>query len=254
MASLELIDTHCHLDAEPLGKDVSGVLNRARAAEITQIIVPAYDPPSWDRLLDLAACEGVHLAFGLHPWEANQPLDLYLLHDTLLAASAVAVGEIGLDFKINQPGRARQIQVVTAQLELALDLDLPVILHCRSAFEELLQILRDNGPGLKGVVHAYSRGPEIAQRFTDLGLHIAFGGALTRPRAQRARRTAATLPLERILLETDAPSIGLEGIAPEETEPRHVRAIAAALAEIRGVSMADIASQTTANARALFRI
>jgi TatD DNase family protein len=251
---MELIDTHCHLDQEPLGKDVPGVINRAHSAGVSQIVVPAYDPPSCERLLDLAGLEGVHLAFGLHPWVADQPIDLYYLSDLLQESGAVAVGEIGLDFKVTQPGRSRQIHMVTAQLQLALDLDLPVILHCRSAFKELLQILGDKSTGLRGVLHAYSRGPELAQRFTELGLHIAFGGALTRPKAKRARRTAASLPFEKIVLETDAPSIGLEGVAPEETEPRHVRDVATALAEIRNTSLKDVVDQTTANARHLFKI
>lgn len=251
---MQLIDTHCHLDTEPLGQDVPGVLARAREAGISDIIVPAYDPPSWDRLLALRNHEVVHLAFGLHPWVADQPLDLYQLKDLLLESGAVAVGEIGLDFKIIKPGRARQINVMTAQLQLALDLDLPVIVHCRSAFEELLQVLGDNSTGLRGVVHAYSRGPELACRFTDLGLHVAFGGALTRPKAKRARRTATSLPFDRIVLETDAPSIGLEGVAPADTEPRHIRDIAAALAEIRSSSVKEVADQTTANARQLFGI
>jgi TatD DNase family protein len=251
---MELIDTHCHLDQEPLGNDIDGVLVRARSAGITEVIVPAYDPPSWNRLLNLKNREGIHLAFGLHPWVADQTLDLYQLEDLLRQSNAVAVGEIGLDFKITQPGRARQIHVVTAQLKLALELNLPVILHCRSAFEELLQILGDNSTGLRGVIHAYSRGPELAQRFTALGLYIAFGGALTRPKAKRARRTAATLPFEKIVLETDAPSIGLEGVAPEETEPRHVREVATAFAGIRNISLKEVAEQTTANAQQLFRI
>ncbi len=251
---MNLIDTHCHLTMEPLDRDVPAILERARAAGVTRFVAPAYDQESWLSLIDLDAHEDVHVAYGLHPWAAGQPLDLELLEKTLLHGNGVAVGEIGLDFKITQPGRTRQIDVVTAQVHLALELDLPVILHCRSAFNELLQILGDNSTRLRGVVHAYSRGPDLAQRFVDLGLCIAFGGALTRPQAKRARRTAAVLPLQSIVLETDAPSIGLEGVAPEETEPRHVRDIAVALAEIRGVPVKEVAEITSANARELFQI
>jgi len=251
---MSLVDTHCHLNMDPLAANVPAVLDRARAAGVDHVVVPAYDQESWLQLMELPPLPGLSLAFGLHPWVADQSLDLELIRDVLFQTQAVAIGEIGLDFKISQPGRTRQINVVTAQLRLALELDLPVILHCRSAFAELLQILGDTSPGLRGVVHAYSRGPDLAHRFTELGLHIAFGGALTRPMAKRARQSAAALPPEKLLLETDAPSIGLEGVAPKDTEPRHVRVIASALAEIRRLTLKEIAEVTTANARELFRI
>jgi len=198
--------------------------------------------------------KGVHPAIGLHPWAAGEVIDQAKLREELKATGAVAVGEIGLDFKINVPGRTRQINTMITQLRLALEVDLPVILHCRGGFDVLLQIIDDNSPGLRGVVHAYSRGPELAQQLIDLGLHLAFGGAITRPNAKRARRSAAVVPLERIVLETDAPSIGLEGVEPEQTEPQHVAKVAAALAEIRGLPVAEIAEVTTRNARELFQI
>ena len=249
-----LIDTHCHLFMEPLVRDVPAVLSRAHQTGVTQVVVPAYDSASWAMVRNLTQHEGVHSALGLHPWAAHETLDLAALRDALAATKAVAIGEIGLDFKIPEPGRSRQIHTLTAQLRLALELDLPVILHCRGAFEEMLQIIGDDSPGLRGVLHAYSRGPELAQRFVDLGLSVAFGGAITRPRAKRAQRSAAILPSETILLETDAPSIGLEGVQPEQTEPRHVAQVARMLADIRGTTLAEIASVTTRNAQQLFGI
>jgi TatD DNase family protein len=166
----------------------------------------------------------------------------------------VAVGEIGLDFAIPDADRRRQIDVFTEQLDLARRLDLPVILHCRRAFDAMEALLRERGP-VRGVLHAFSRGPELARRLVDgLDLHLAFGGAVTRPGARRPRESAAAVPASRLLLETDAPSIGLEGVPPEQTEPRHVAQVAEAVAELRGESLEQVAEQTTENARRLFKL
>ena len=251
---MTLIDTHCHLTFPPLCEDLAGVLDRATGAGVTRIVVPAYDPPSWRQVHDLASAHPgvVHPALGVHPWVADQSFDLDDLAGHLRDSKAVAVGEIGLDGQIESPAMPVQVAVLERQLELARDLDLPVILHCRGAFEELIGILERFSPRLPGVVHAFSRAPELARRFLRLGLALGIGGAVTRPRAVRARETAATVPLECLLLETDAPSIGLDGVDPIAAEPRHVRDIAASIAELRGLEPADVAQATTANARKLF--
>ncbi|MFH1810314.1 MAG: TatD family hydrolase [Pseudomonadota bacterium] len=251
---MELVDTHCHLFLPPLWQDLEGVLARARDVGVGQIVVPAYDVASWDLLDDLRGRAGVHLAFGLHPWVAGEDLDLAVLRRALIDSQAVAVGEVGLDFAIPDADRARQLSVLRSQLDLARELDLPVLLHCRGAFEELITLLTSHTPHLRGVLHAFSRSPQLAQRFVDLGLHIAFGGAVTRPRAERARASAAAVDARHLLLETDAPSIGLDGVPPAQTEPCHVAAVARCLAELRGDSVEEIARVTTENAFHLFGI
>jgi TatD DNase family protein len=251
---MHLVDTHCHLSFEPLADDLDGVLSRAAAAGVAEVVAPAYDGASWPVLQRIARHPDVHIALGLHPWRADEDLDLDHLEQELRSARAVAVGEIGLDSKVAGIDRDRQLAVLRAQLGLALDLDLPVILHCRGAFDELVDAIGAHAPRLRGVVHAYSRGPELARRLVGLGLHIAFGGAVTRPRAKRARRSAKVVPADRLLLETDAPSIGLDGVDPPDTEPRHVLEVATALAAVRGEDLADVARQTTSNAHALFGI
>ncbi len=170
----------------------------------------------------------------------------------LATVRAVAIGEIGLDTKISASGLPQQLPLLERQLALAVDLDLPVILHCRGAFEELLTAVARHRGRLRGVLHAFSRGPELAGRVALAGLHVALGGAVTRGRAQQVRRAAQTTNLDRLLLETDAPSIGLEDIPPEQTEPRHVREVAQAVAALRGEAVGVIAAATTANAAALF--
>lgn len=274
-SAMPLVDTHCHLNHPPLGDDPGAVLARAVAAGVTRVIVPAYDTSCWDVLAQLAGRPGVAVALGLHPWLAHDlpaqaaALDdparagtddpdvaLARLIDHLAARAAtgepVAIGEIGLDTKIATSGLPQQLPLLARQLALAVELDLPVILHCRGAFEELLAEVNRHGGRLRGVLHAYSRGPELAARFVEAGLHVALGGAVTRERARQVRRAAQTLPVDRLLLETDAPSIGLEGVPPEQTEPRHVLDVARSLASLRGEPIETIAGATTSNAIALF--
>jgi len=251
---MKLVDTHCHLDFKPLSDQTAAVLKRARAAGVTRILAPSYNAASWPQVRELAQHDSVYAAFGLHPWAAQENLNTADLRALLLLPKCCAIGEIGLDSKIENLNMARQIDVLRQQLDLALELDLPVLLHCRGAFQEMLEILEDYSPRLRGVLHAFSRGPELAARFVDAGLHIAFGGALTRHNAKQARRAAQVLPPERLLLETDAPAIGLEGIEPRDVEPAHVHNIAETLAELRGVSLETIAEITTENAERLFNI
>ncbi|NTV03906.1 TatD family hydrolase [bacterium] len=244
------------MDAKPLADDLDGVLARAREAGVSDIVAPAYDPESWEAVAALAAAHpGVHPALGLHPWVADRDLDFDDLRARLLACGAVAVGEIGLDAKIDGPGMGRQVEILRPQLHLARELDLPVILHDRGAAEHLVPLLREvyGSAPVRGVVHAFSRGPELARRYLDLGLHLGFGGAVTRTDA-RARRAAAAAPPERIVLETDAPSIVLQDVPAGACEPRHVREVCLALAELRGLTADAAAALTTENARELFRL
>ena len=258
-----LTDTHCHLDFPPLSDDPAAVLSRASARGVTRVIVPSYDEPAWPAVAALAADPRVFAAFGLHPWVAHQvpsgeARDAFRtrLAARLQAAApkAVAIGEIGLDTKTETCGLPEQLPVLEAQLALAADLDLPVILHCRGAFEELLTAVKRHGGRLRGVLHAYSRGPELAERFVAAGLHIALGGAVTRDRAKQVRKAAVRLPLDKIVLETDSPSIGLDQVLPADTEPGHVCDIARALAALRGTSLDTVAEVTTANACRLFNL
>ncbi|MBU0741968.1 TatD family hydrolase [bacterium] len=249
-----MIDTHVHLDFEPLRRDLPAVLARARAAGVGGFVLPAYAAGGWDAVAEIAAAhDDVFPALGVHPWKAHEGVDIDALRDRLRACRTVAVGEIGLDTKIEGPGLDVQLPVFRDQLRLARELDLPVILHCRGAFDKFIAELAAEGP-VRGVVHAFSRGPELARRILDLGLHIGLGGAITRPRARRSRHGAGDVPLDSVVLETDAPGLGMAGIPDGENEPGNVRAVAAALAELRGMTVDEIAVETTRNARELFRL
>jgi TatD DNase family protein len=247
-----LIDSHCHPFLPPLDADPGAALYRARVAGVTGFVVPAYDPASWDAVAALSREHAdVHPAYGVHPWVADADFDPAELRARL--ADAVAVGEIGLDFKVEGADHEVQRRVFRLQLGLALELDLPVILHNRGAHEEMIADLRAAGP-VRGVVHAFSRGPELMRRYTELGLYLGFGGTITDPKASNARGSALHAPQDRLLLETDAPSIGLARIPAGESEPRHVRRVCYALAHLRGWNVAEAAEYTSRNARALFRL
>ena len=252
-----MIDTHCHLNMSPLAADAEGVMTRARSRGVTRVISPAYDQASWLEIQELANRPGIYAAFGVHPWVADS-VPPNQIKDSLAEAVAeassrvVAIGEIGLDTKIESPNLEIQLPVFISQLELAVDLDLPVILHCRGAFHELLDAINRHQGKIRGVIHAFTRGPELVQRFHQAGLHFGLGGAVTRESARRVHRGARVIPDNRLLLETDAPSIGLQGVRPEETEPQHVADVAAALAKLRDVDPELIARITTENACQLF--
>lgn len=255
---MTLIDTHCHLTLPPLNEDVDAVIARARGRFVSTIIVPAYDYEAWPDVLSLAARPNIHPALGLHPWVADRLPPENNLKQALAEAIAgsetriVAVGEIGLDTKVEGPSLQQQVLVFKTQMELAADLDLPVILHCRGAFAELFQEINRYDGKIRGVIHAFTRGPELVQRFHTAGLYFGLGGGVTRVNARKVRRGARVIPLNRIVLETDAPSIGVAGVRPENTEPHHVADVAAALAELRGEELAVITEATTENALRLF--
>lgn len=247
------IDTHCHLSFEPLHSARADVLRRAAGVGVSRVIVPAYDPSSWPLIENLAGTPGVFVAFGIHPWVAQDP-DIPTLSELLKRTGAVAVGEIGLDFKVETPSRQVQVDCFNRQLDLALELDLPVLLHCRGAFEEMLAILEKRSPDLRGLIHAFTRGPQLAKRFLDCGMHLAFGGGITRPNAERARKSARLCPADRLLLETDAPAIGLEGVPPEQVEPAHIVDVARVVAQLRDINLETLSQETSRNAERLFAL
>lgn len=246
---------------DPLGRDPAGALSRAFDQGVTRVIVPSYDEASWEKVSQLTQDHaGVAAAYGLHPWAGHEALDLERLRELLRAGIgagvAVAVGEVGLDFAVARtpPARAAQVARFSAQVELAVALGLPLILHCRRAVDELLALLAELAPGHPGVVHGFARSPELASRFLGAGLHLGLGGMITRPGAHRVRKAAEQIPLDRILLETDAPAVGMSGLLSEEVEPRHTVLVAQALARLRGEPLDMIKERTRQNAIELFHI
>lgn len=236
-----MIDTHCHLADQPLFGDLRGVLERALKAGVKGMVVPSSSGDDWERVASLARKPGVSAAFGVHPWNARTGVDLPSLRSRL--AGAAAVGEVGLDWKVDVP-RNLQMDCLEAQLILARELGLPVLLHCRGAFDELLELLKAHDP--KGsVIHGFSRGPGLMRRFLEQGCHIGFGGAVTRAGARSARASACEVPENRFVLETDAPWIDVEG---GPSEPSSLPLVARAMAALRGVPRERIESVSAGSA------
>ncbi|HBD19259.1 MAG TPA: DNAase [Arenimonas sp.] len=249
-----MYDSHCHLDASEFDPDRDQVLARARAAGVTRQLVPAVDRASWPKIRSLCAADpGLRPAYGLHPMflDRHQPGDLEELAEWLAREHPAAVGECGLDFFVEGLDPEAQRSYFQRQLELAREFDLPVVLHARRAVDEVIASLRRVG-GLRGVVHSWSGSEEQARQLFGLGFHLGIGGPVTFERAQRLRRTVATMPLEWLLLETDAPDQPDAAHRGERNEPARLPNVLAVVAELRGQDPAEIAAATSANAERLF--
>lgn len=262
------IDTHCHLDASEFDADRDAVVARSRAAGVDHMVIPAVAPFDFDRVRELAHEHDGAYALGIHPLFVA-PLDERAALDELaraLAANAgdprlVAVGEIGLDHFVPGIDRDKQERFYAAQLGLAVEHGLPVILHVRRSADTLLKHLRRHR-GVGGIAHAFNGSEQQAQAFIELGFKLGFGGALTFDRALQIRRHAADLPIEAIVTETDAPDIPphwlyrtaqvreREGAGQGRNEPGELPRIAAELARLRGLSPQALAERTRANALA----
>jgi TatD DNase family protein len=249
-----LVDSHCHLDADEFDPDRAAVIARARAAGVAIQIVPAVAAAGWEKLRDLCAGEpGLHPAYGLHPMflDRHAPSDLDALEAWLARERPCAVGECGLDFHVDGLDPAQQRFYFQRQLELAREFHLPVILHARRAVDEVILALRRIG-GLRGVVHSWSGSDEQARQLWSLGFHLGIGGPVTFERARRLRRQVAEMPIEWLLLETDAPDQPPVDARGARNEPARLPDILEVVAVLRSAEPAEIAAATAANARRLF--
>lgn len=255
-----LIDTHCHLDAAEFDADRVSVAAAAFQQGISAIVVPAVHCSNFDAVMQLAQTHvSVHYALGIHPMYINrsqaQDLDVlkrYLQQNMHAQKPPVAIGEIGLDFFVTVENKDQQVYFFTEQLKLAKEFDLPVILHVRRAVDDVLKYCRQYK--LKGgIAHAFNGSRQQADEFIKLGFKLGFGGAMTYPRALKIRELAATLPIEAIVLETDAPDIPPawlpheQGSKPRNT-PLELAKIAEVFASLRGLETPQVADITTKNA------
>ncbi|MDZ7751339.1 MAG: TatD family hydrolase [Gammaproteobacteria bacterium] len=251
---VEIWDSHCHMDDDLFAGDRAAVIGRARTAGVTTQVVPAVSAATWPRLKAVcAAFDGLLPAYGLHPMYLAHHRDEHLteLARWLEAESPVAVGECGLDYYVEGLDRDRQLDIFEAHIRLARDYDLPLIVHGRKALDDVLKCVRRH-PGVRGVAHSFSGSEQQARQLLDNGFLLGIGGPLTYPRARRLRRVVAAVPLEGLVLETDAPDQPVAGHQGVRNEPARVTDVLAAMAEVRGMAVAEVARATTANARRLF--
>lgn len=250
----DLVDTHAHLDDASFGIDGDAMYARSAQAGVRRWVVPAIDRANWDAVDRLSRERpGVFPAFGLHPLFVDRHEDSHLsaLPRWLDEHAAVAVGEIGLDAYVEGLDLARQRTLFQRQLAIAREQDLPVIVHGRRAFEEVIHTLRRVGR-LRGVVHSFAGSEEQARQLFDLGFHLGIGGPVTYERAARIRRVVATMPLAWLLLETDSPDQPCAGHRGERNEPAFMLEVLDTVARLRGEDPDAVAAATTANAAALF--
>lgn len=259
------IDTHCHLDAPEFDTDRDSVRAAARAAGVDHLVLPAVARADWQDVIALAHRHGDSYALGIHPLytPSAQPSDIAALRQLLAQMRGdphlVAVGEIGLDFFVPGLDTEQQTWFYEQQIQLAREFALPVILHVRKSSDRLLKTLRAT-PVVGGIAHAFNGSAQQAQAFIDLGFKLGFGGAVTYDRARKLRELAATLPLESLVMETDAPDIQphwlyttaearAAGQLQGRNSPAELPRIAQEVAALRGISVQALAQATHANAR-----
>ena len=256
MPKLSLIDSHCHLDFINFDKDRDVVLERAKQAGVSDIIIPGVSANNWPKIHEL--CEqhtNLHPCYGLHPYWADQHKknDLIKLEQFIDNHLCIAIGECGLDYRPEQADKKKQQVFFQAQLEIAEEKKLPVIIHSVRATEDVIQQLRKH-PKLRGMVHSYSGSYEQALQIIDMGFYLSFGGAISYDRASKLRSIASKIPLSALLIETDAPDQPDANHQHERNEPAYLVEALKSLTALRNESSEQIAQQTTKNAKALFNI
>ena len=251
---MRLIDTHAHLQGPEFNRDLEPVLARAVKAGVQLIINVGYDLNSSKRAIQLyRKYPMLPPAVGIHPHDAKTWSDEVESSLRRWAGSphVVAIGEIGLDFYKDYSPRAQQLQVLEKQLQIALDYRLPVILHVRNAYMDILNVLK-NFPSLRGVMHAFSGSPAIADKFISMGWHIGVGGVITFSNARKLQEVVQRIPLEYIVLETDAPFLTPHPYRGKRNEPSYLKFICQQLAAILQRTPDEVAEITYLNAKRLF--
>ncbi|MEE5105763.1 TatD family hydrolase [Pseudomonas alliivorans] len=257
--SMALIDTHTHLDFPDFDADRTQVLDRCRSLGVQRMVVLGVYQRNWQRLWDLTLENpALHAAFGLHPVyiDEHRPEHLTELGDWLTRHKGhpqlCAVGEIGLDYYVEGLDKARQQQVFEAQLQLAAEFDLPVLLHVRRSHADVIATLKRHSLKRSGVIHAFAGSREEAREYIKLGFKLGLGGAATWPQALRMHRVIAELPLDSVVLETDSPDMAPAMFPNQRNSPEHLPNICTALAALMNVSPEHLAQASTRNAHDLF--
>jgi TatD DNase family protein len=256
---MDLIDTHTHLDFPDFDADRQALMAQSRALGVREMVVLGVYQGNWQRVWELVQSDpDLHAAFGLHPvyLEDHRPEHLTELGDWLgrLAGhrQLCAVGEIGLDYFIETLDRERQQALFDAQLQLAVDFHLPALIHVRRSHAAVIATLKRFKLKRAGIIHAFAGSQEEAREYIKLGFKLGLGGAATWPQALRMHRVLARLPLESVVLETDAPDMAPAMFPGQRNSPAHLPAICTALAQIMSLAPEQLAAASSANARELF--
>ena len=250
-----LIDTHAHLTDERFDQDRTEVIKRAKTAGVSKIIEIACEPQYWQKALDLAAeNDGIYCALGIHPQDARlcEPNVLEDLERFARLPGTVAIGETGLDYYHENSPRQKQREVFIKHIELSLKIDKPIIIHCREAYPDLMDILK--GMKFRGVVHCFSGSTKDAEKLIEMGFYIGIDGPVTYPRAEELRKTAEALPPERILIETDSPYLPPQLFRGKRNEPSYILCIAEEISKIKSIEFKALLEIINHNTQLLFRL
>ena len=260
---LELIDTHCHLDFDDFKHDRDDILNQCFNIGVKHIVVPSVTKQTFQRTLECCANSSeqntsqLHLALGLHPVfiEQHQPQHLLDLDSSISQnrEQVIAVGEIGLDFYQKELDQEKQSVFFAKQLIIAKRHHLPVIIHNRKAHDLCISLLIEHDVD-GGIIHAFNGSIQQAHKYHELGFKLGFGGMLTYPRSSKLRRLAKELPLDAIVLETDAPDMSVIQYKGEQNSPAYLPYVLESLAEVREESIETLAQTTSANAKTVLRL
>jgi TatD DNase family protein len=253
---MQLIDTHCHLDSSELLPTLSYIVAQCQKAGISNIIIPGIKQDNWFTILQICNTDKtLHPALGLHPMflDDHHSHHLQILKQHALEGHIIAIGEIGLDFQI-ELDKERQKHLFEAQLKIAHEANLPVILHVRKAHDQTLSILRKIKNTCGGIVHSFNGSLQQADKYMELGFLFGIGGAFTYDRAKKLQKLAATLPLKSIVLETDAPYMLPASRKNQPNSPEFLVDILEAISKLRPESKSTIAKQTTNNAKRILHI
>jgi TatD DNase family protein len=252
-----LADSHAHIDDERFDADREEVVARALAAGVSLIVNIGADMSSSARSVALAETyPGIYAAVGMHPHDSQdmQETDYLQLERWTTHPKVVAIGEIGLDYHYDLSPRPVQKEVFLRQLDLARKTGKPFIIHEREAHADMMDIIRNAARGLNGVFHCFSGSVETAREYLKMGFYISVAGPVTFPKSLKTKEVAKTVPLDRLLVETDSPYLTPHPFRGKRNEPAHVRLVAEEIANLRDISLEELAEATTANVRRLFNI
>lgn len=253
-----LFDSHTHLNAEQFNDEIPETVERAKELGVTEMAVVGFETPTIEKSLALSQTyEGIYSIIGWHPTEAGsytKEIEEKLIQQLTLP-KVVALGEIGLDYHWMEDPKDVQNKVFRRQIAIAKEMNLPISIHTREALEDTYKVLKEKDiRSIGGIMHSFSGDDEWAKRFLDLGMHVSFSGVVTFKNAPEVQAAAKVVPLDKLLVETDAPYLAPMPYRGKRNEPGYTRYVAEKVAELRDLSLAEIAQQTTENAHRLFRI
>ncbi|MDX2243165.1 MAG: TatD family hydrolase [Leptolyngbyaceae cyanobacterium bins.302] len=258
---MNLVDTHVHINFDTFQSDLEGVIQRWREAGVVRLVHSCVEPAEFGQIQAIANCvPELFFAVGLHPLDVEEKWTPDVIDEISSLAQSdqrvVAIGETGLDF-FKASNQVQQIEAFEAQLALAQQLHLPVIIHCRDAAEPMADCVRrfvDQHGSVQGVMHCWGGTPEETQWFLDLGFYISFSGTVTFKKATQIQESARMVPSDRLLIETDCPFLAPVPVRGKRNEPAYVRYVAEQLAQLRNLEVEELALLTARNACYLFNL